>query len=122
MKTLYEKLGGEAAVDAAVDKFYEKVLQDERIKGFFHQVDMVQLRGHQKRFLTYALGGASSYSGKMIRVSHKDLVDKKGLSDLHFDAILENLSSTLKELSVPDTLISEVSMIVESTRKEILNR
>lgn len=27
--TLYEKLGGEAAVDAAVDKLYDKVLVDE---------------------------------------------------------------------------------------------
>ena len=31
MSTLFEKLGGEAAVDAAVDKFYRKVLADERV-------------------------------------------------------------------------------------------
>jgi len=29
--SLYEKLGGEAAVDAAVDIFYRKVLADDRI-------------------------------------------------------------------------------------------
>ena len=35
MTTLFEKLGGAAAVDLAVDKFYQRVLQDERIKHFF---------------------------------------------------------------------------------------
>ncbi|MGB1061385.1 MAG: truncated hemoglobin, partial [Ketobacter sp.] len=40
MSTLYEKIGGEPAVDAAVDLFYKKVLADERIKHFFEGVDM----------------------------------------------------------------------------------
>ena len=30
-KSLFEKLGGKDAVEAAVDKFYDRVLQDERI-------------------------------------------------------------------------------------------
>ena len=29
--TLYEKIGGEKAIDAAVDLFYRKVLADDRI-------------------------------------------------------------------------------------------
>ncbi len=33
--TLYEQLGGADAVNLAVDKFYERVLQDDRIKHLF---------------------------------------------------------------------------------------
>lgn len=34
MASLYERIGGEAAVDAAVDIFYRKVLSDDRVNGF----------------------------------------------------------------------------------------
>ncbi len=33
--SLFERIGGEPAVDAAVDLFYRKVLQDKSIKKFF---------------------------------------------------------------------------------------
>ena len=53
MTTLYEKLGRKDAVDIAVEKFYEHVLNDELIKHFFDAVDMKKQRGHQKNFLTW---------------------------------------------------------------------
>ena len=40
MSSLYEKIGGAAAVNAAVDLFYTKVLADDRIKHYFDGVDM----------------------------------------------------------------------------------
>ena len=40
MTTLYERIGGTAAVKAAVDIFYGKVLLDDRIRHFFDGVDM----------------------------------------------------------------------------------
>lgn len=41
--TLYDKLGGPEALEAAVDLFYEKVLADERLKGFFEGTNMMRL-------------------------------------------------------------------------------
>ena len=63
MNTLFTRLGGEAAVDAAVDKFYDRVLADDRINHFFKGIDMQQQRQYQKAFLTFAFGGASQYNG-----------------------------------------------------------
>ncbi|NJM76081.1 MAG: group 1 truncated hemoglobin, partial [Acaryochloridaceae cyanobacterium RU_4_10] len=37
MTTLYDKLGGAVTVDLAVEKFYAKVLADERVQHFFAQ-------------------------------------------------------------------------------------
>lgn len=122
MSTLFEKIGGEAAVDAAVDQFYIKVLADNRINHFFNDVDMIKQRGHQKRFLTFAFGGAPSYSGKSMLSAHKKLVEEKGLSDVHFDAVIEHLVSTLTDLGVSEDLICDVAKIGESTRKDILNQ
>jgi hemoglobin len=122
MSSLYERLGGAAAVDAAVDLFYTKVLADDRIKHFFDGVDMKRQAGHQKAFLTYAFGGSPDYSGKNMREGHKHLVEKMGLNDSHFDAVMENLGATLTELRVAPELIQEAAGIAESTRNDVLNR
>ena len=51
MPTLYERLGGEKAVTAAVKMFYLKVLADERISEFFTDINMHKQIEKQKEFL-----------------------------------------------------------------------
>ena len=120
-QSLYDKLGGEAAVNAAVDIFYRKVLADNRISQFFEGVDMEDQAAKQKAFLTLAFGGPNNYTGKDLRTGHAHLV-KNGLNAGHFDAVMENLGATLKELNVPDELINEAASIAESTRNDILGQ
>lgn len=120
-QSLYEKIGGEAAVDAAVDIFYRKVLADDRISSFFEGVDMEKQAAKQKAFLTFAFGGPHNYSGKDMRTAHAKLVER-GLNDSHFDAVMEHLGGTLQELNVPGDLIQECAAIAESTRDDVLNR
>ena len=120
-KTLFEKIGGEAAVDAAVDIFYRKVLADDRINMFFEGVDMDKQAAKQKAFLTMAFGGPNNYTGEDMRKGHAHLVER-GLNDSHFDAVMENIGETLKELNVPDELIAEAAAIAESTRNDVLGK
>lgn len=117
--SLYEKLGGSAAVDAAVDIFYRKVLLDDRINSFFEGIDMDKQAAKQKAFLTMVFGGPHNYTGKDMREGHKHL---KGLNDSHVDAVIENLGATLKELGVSDEDIADVAAIAESVRDDVLNR
>lgn len=121
MPTLYETLGGEPAVNAAVDIFYRKVLSDDRISRFFEGVDMEKQAQKQKAFLTMVFGGPHNYTGKDMRTAHARLV-KDGLTDSHFDAVVENLAATLKELGVGDAHIGEVAKIAESVRGDVLGR
>ena len=116
--SIYERIGGEPAVDAAVDIFYRKVLADPRISQFFDSVDMDRQRAKQKAFLSFAFGGPSHYSGQDMRAAHA----KMALTDAHFNAVLENLGATLTELGVPGGLIAEAAAIAESVRPEVLNR
>ncbi|MFN0044031.1 MAG: group I truncated hemoglobin [Alphaproteobacteria bacterium] len=119
--SLYEQLGGQAAVELAVDNFYRKVLSDDRISHFFEGADMDKQIAKQKAFLTMAFGGPHNYTGKDMRAGHAHLV-ARGLNDSHFDAVIELLGQTLKELNVPDELISQVAAIGESTRNDVLGR
>jgi len=119
--SLYDRLGGTAAVNAAVDIFYRKVLADKRISRFFDGVDMDKQAAKQKAFLTMAFGGPNNYTGEDMRRGHAHLV-KQGLNDSHFDAVVENLGATLKELGVSNALIGEVAAIAETTRNDVLGR
>ncbi|PZO36401.1 MAG: hypothetical protein DCF19_21615 [Pseudanabaena frigida] len=123
MTTLFEKLGGAAAVDLAVDNFYARVLRDDRIKHFFANTDMQKQRAHQKAFLTYAFGGTDKFDGQHMREAHKELVAQQGLNSEHFDAVAEDLMITLKEMGVSDDLLAQVAAIAASPqhKKDVLN-
>jgi len=119
--TLFDKLGGDGAVNAAVEIFYRKVLSDDRISDFFDDVDMDRQAAKQKAFLTMAFGGPNQYSGMDMRRGHAHLVTK-GLNDAHFDAVVENLAATLQELNVPQPYIAEVAALCETTRNDVLGK
>jgi hemoglobin len=119
--SLYEQLGGQPAVDAAVDIFYRKVLQDDRISRFFDDIDMDQQIAKQKAFLTMVFGGPANYNGRDMRAAHQRLVGR-GLNDSHVDAVVELLGQTLSELGVAPPLIDKVAALANSVRADVLNR
>ena len=121
MSNLYNRIGGQAAVDKAVEIFYRKVLGDDRINAFFDGVDMEQQINKQKGFLTMAFGGPNDYTGKDMRDGHKHLV-ARGLNDSHVDAVIEQLGATLEELGVSADDIQQVADIANSVRDDVLNR
>jgi hemoglobin len=59
-----------------------------------------------------------------MRTSHQKLVEEMGLNGEHFDAVVENLVATLKELGISDELIAEVGAIAasEAHKKDVLNQ
>ncbi len=116
--SVYEKIGGEAAVNAAVDIFYRKVLMDDRISHFFDTVDMEAQHAKQKAFLTMAFGGPNNYTGKDMREAHKHM----NLTEEHFNAVAECLVGTLEELKVPQEYIDEIVGIAVSVKDDVLNK
>ncbi len=115
--SVYERIGGAAAVDAAVDIFYRKVLADELICDFFDTVDMEAQHAKQKSFLTMAFGGPNEYTGKDMRNAHAHM----NLNEDHFNAVAGHLVSTLEELSVPQEHIDEIVGIALSVKDDVLN-
>ena len=114
--SLYERIGGKEALNAAVDRFYERVLADDRISQFFGGVDMDGQRKKQKRFLAVVFGANENWDGKNMRDAHAHL----DLTDEHFTAVAENLQGALEDLGVPEELIGEVMTIAASTHDAVL--
>jgi truncated hemoglobin YjbI/predicted pyridoxine 5'-phosphate oxidase superfamily flavin-nucleotide-binding protein len=119
---LYERIGGDKAMEVCTDIFYRKVLQDELVGRFFEDVDMERQRLKQKSFLTMAFGGPYKYTNIDLREGHKHLHEKFGLSDQHFDRVCEIFRETVTEINIPPDQIEEMMSILESTRDAILNR
>ncbi|KAL3156129.1 hypothetical protein ABBQ32_012425 [Trebouxia sp. C0010 RCD-2024] len=114
--TLYDKLGGPEALEAAVDLFYEKVLADERLSGFFEGTNMMRLVIKQVQFMVYAFGGAAEYKGKDLKAAHFHLVQNNGLNVEHFDMVAVHFQNTLNELKIPQADINEAMQTLGSVR------
>jgi hemoglobin len=118
---LYERIGGETAIMAAVTLFYEKVLAAPDLAQFFEGMDMPSQINKQVAFMTMAFGGPHAYTGRDLAVAHAGLV-ARGLNDGHFDKVTVLLKESLDELQVATGVVSEVLEIVETTRDAVLGR
>lgn len=97
-ETLYERLGGQDAIGEVVDRFYDRVIEDERVARYFDDVDMRKQRAHQTQFISAVAGGPVDYSGEDMEAAHDDL----GITKPDFDVIVEHLDATLREFDVPE--------------------
>jgi truncated hemoglobin YjbI len=118
----YHRVGGDKAMEVAVDLFYRKVLEDDFVAKFFDDIDMDYQRLKQKNFLTMAFGGPCQFSGLDLRKTHKRLVEEMGLTDAHFDRMLQLFKESLEELNISDKELSGMLEILGSAREDVLNR
>jgi truncated hemoglobin YjbI len=117
--SLYDRLGGAPAVQAATELFYRKVLADPLLSDYFDDVDMDRQVAKQAAFLTMALGGPNEYTGRDLRSAHSGLPE---LDDQHVDRVISHLAQTLRELGAGESDIAAAGAIAESVRGDVLNR
>lgn len=118
--SLFERLGGEAALMSAGAIFYEKAAHDPLVGEFFVALDMEAQTTKLVAFLSRAFNGPAEYRGRDLRTAHAALVRDRGLGEAHFDRIARLLDQTLQELHVPRALIDEVLAIVAGTKAQVL--
>lgn len=114
--TLFAQLGGKAAIAAAVEKFYEKVLVDPDLKHFFAKTNMTWLKMRQTQFMTQALGGPAEYKGKAMKPAH----EKMFIEPRHFDRVATHLAVTLSEMGVAPDLVDAVLEKVATLEPDIV--
>lgn len=115
--SLYERIGGEPAVTAAVDRFYERILTDPDLRDFFNDISMSRLKAHQFAFLSQVLGGPRQYSGASMRDAHLRL----SIEQRHFDSVAVHLVETLRELGVPEGIIETIGAALTPLSAQIVN-
>ncbi len=96
--SLYERLGGKPAIEAVVGQFLQNVVADDRINGFFANVDAADLQTKLVDQICEASGGPCTYTGRDMATTHKGL----GITDDHFNALVEDLVAALDQFNVPE--------------------
>jgi hemoglobin len=114
--SIYDAIGGAQAVQAAVEQFYTRVLNDPRLAGFFTDVDIQRLKTHQRAFIAAALGGPQLFAGRDMATAHAGL----GITDADFDAVVAHLAGTLTDLGVPADQVTEIGAALAPLRGQIV--
>jgi len=122
MSTLFERIGGEAALQAAVAGFYQRVLDDPLLAPLFAGIDVDSLHRHQLQFLSLAMGGPNAYVGADLRSAHRHVVARFRIGDGEFDRVLHHLDGALAGLGVKPALRGEVVALADSVRDDVLGR
>lgn len=115
--TLFEQLGGEPAITAAVEMFYERVMADAELRPFFDEGRLPRLKLRQTQFFTQALGGPAVYRGATMKAAHR----KHPIEAQHFEKVVGHLAATLDELKVPQALSREVLSQLAPLAADIIN-
>jgi hemoglobin len=115
--SIYELIGGEAALTAVVDDFYRRVTGDPQLAGFFLGTNMTRLRGRQVEFFAAALGGPQSYAGPSMRDVHRG----RGIHQEHFNAVAGHLVASLGAAGVPAGIIEQIVAVIAPLADDIVS-
>ena len=114
--SIYQAIGGRAALVAAVDSLYERLLADLELGPFFPGGVGTRHRAYVVTVLGEALGGPERYRGPDIAGAHDGL----GIGDTHFERAATHLGATLDELGVPCHLADRIVGIVAGFRSAVV--
>lgn len=159
---LYQLLGGENSVNALTENFYEKLLDDYRVRRFFNDSGKKEQIATFKAVINAALEGnlnntdfiklvSNFFMAAFARFKDKELLPESGFAyfgmiigqnnpstkylcdshshllkfmpdDSHYDAVIENLTATLQESNVDNSLATDLVALAERARNHVLGR
>ena len=115
MTSIYQQIGGHEALEGVVDDFYDRVLADDRLSGFFSGTNMSRLKGKQVEFFAAALGGPEPYAGAAMRQVHQG----RGITKAHFTMVAEHLAASLSAAGVPKDMVERIIAAIAPLADEI---
>jgi hemoglobin len=115
-QTDYDRIGGGPAIRAVVDRFYELVLGDGRLSGYFAGTDVTQLKRHQVLLISQVTGGPAQYDGRDLQQAHAAL----DITGEDFALVVSYLAQALEEAGVPAEIIGRVGAQLAATKRDIV--
>jgi hemoglobin len=117
-KSLFDRLGGQAAVTAVVDDFVANVAADKRINHYFAKANIPSLKYHLVEQICAGTGGPCSYTGKDMKTAHQGM----GITSADFNALVQDLGKSLKKFKVHAREQHELVAILAPMKKDIVEK
>lgn len=114
--TLYERLGGQPAIEAVVKDFAARVLKDTRINRKFARSDPDRVVAMLIEQVCGATGGPCRYSGRSMKETHTSM----GVTEGEFDALVEDLVATLDQFKVPAQEKQELLTVLGTMKSDVV--
>jgi hemoglobin len=114
--TLFEQIGGEAALHKTVDEFAIIVVADERIDFSFAETDMPKFKQLLFEQICNITGGPCKYTGRTMEESHRKLK----ATNTMFNALAEDLYVSFDRAGVPYRLQNKVMALLAPMQRDIV--
>ena len=114
--SLYNRLGGRAAIVKVIDEFVGNVAKDDRVNGRFATTDIPRFKGHMVDQVCAATGGPCTYSGRDMVTTHKGM----GITNAEFSAVVQDLVAALDTLQVPKAEQKELLGLLGPMKSDIV--
>lgn len=101
--SLYERLGGQPAVQAVASGLVDRILKDGRVNRWFAHAasspeNAAAYKAKLAEFVCQATGGPCQYTGRDMVTAHKG----RAVTGEAFDAVVQDLVAVLETLKVPE--------------------
>lgn len=114
--SLYDRLGGKDAIAAVVEDFVAACADDSRINAKFAKSDIARLKTMLVDQVCEATAGPCTYMGRDMKETHTGM----GVTTGEFDALVDDLVSTLDRFSVPPAEREELLGLLAPLKPDIV--
>ncbi len=114
--SLYDRLGGAAAVAIVVDTFTARVHSDSTLAPLFRGVDMDNFKRLMRELVCEGTGGGCTYSGRSMAAAHQGL----NVTEDQFITVVGYLAATLDQFNVPAQERNELLTILGGMKGDIV--
>jgi hemoglobin len=114
--SLYQRLGGQAAIEAVVKDFAGRALGDARINQKFARSNPDRVVSQLIEHVCASTGGPCTYTGRSMKMTHAGM----GVTEGEFDALVEDLVASLDQFKVPATEQGELLAALGAMKGDIV--
>jgi hemoglobin len=116
--TLYDRLGGEAAVARVVARTIDAAAADPRIAHTFDNTNLARLKRLLAQQICHLTGGGCAVRNRTMAAAHAHL----DLTELHFNALVELLQDAMGEEGIPFHTQNRLLALLAPMKREIVTR
>lgn len=122
-KSLYERLGGHAGIEAIVDDIVEFHMTNPAVKARFLPLKdnprhFAQVRQHLINFLASGSGGTEKYTGRDMPTTHKGM----NISQGEYMEVVDDIMKALDKHNLDEQTKKDVLFIAYSLKNSMVNK